>query len=291
MEKGDDEAYQVSLEQARKVVRDDGEIPLLQGERALRDGQYEDAMRYFEEAREIDPSRISVSAYVLDGKALLELGKPLEAREAFSQALYFDPNDLRALDELAGLAERNAAYEEALPHRQRLCELRPTSMLYANKLSALLLALDRPADAIAILRALAEREPANPAAQSNLANTLLAADRPQEAIAAYRRAIRIEPRYVIARYNLAEALVKTGDRNGAMQQFREALAVQPDFAPARRRVLVLLTESGELETAIAELTAVASSDLVDWADLVADPRLSELLNEPRIAALREQARR
>ena len=289
MEKGDDDAFLTSLERAKEVVPADGEIPLLRGEQLLRNKQYDDAMRYFEKAREIDPSRISVSAYVLDGRALVGLGKLAEAHDAFSQALFSDPNDLRALDEMAGLAERNENFEEALPKRDRLCQLRPASMLYANRLSALYFELNRPDDAIAILGDLAEREPGNPAAQSNFANALLAVDRLQEAIEAYRRAIRIDPRYVIARHNLAEALARTGDLDGAMQQFREALAIQPDFTPARHRLLVLLTETDQLDRAISELRDAASREVIEWSGLVADPRLEELFKDPRVVVLRDKA--
>jgi arylsulfatase A-like enzyme/Flp pilus assembly protein TadD len=289
MLKGDDEACRTSLEQAKLVVPGDGEIPLLHGERLLRMKKYEEAMNFAEQAREVDPSRISVSAYILDGQALIGLGEFEKARHAYNQALYFDPHDLRALDELAGLDEQTNDYLRALPSRRKLLELRPNSMLYTNKLSALYFKLDRADDAIATQRSFAERQSESSAAQGNLANSLMSANRIEEAIDVYRQAIRLNPQYAIARYNLAGALEKIKDVDAAIEQCREALKVQSDFAPARLRLLVLLTESGQLDGAIAELKNAARQGLINWSDLVSEPKLEKLVKDPRFAALRDSS--
>ncbi len=288
MLKGDEEACEMSLGQAVRIDPTDGEIALIRGERALRQKRYAQALPYFEQARQVDPSRQSVNSYALTGKVLAALGDVDAAREAYRQALYCDPGDARVLDELADLEERDDNAEAALPHRRALCEVYPDRIKYANELAQCYMNLGRAEEAIAALREFAGRRPKDRAAAGNLGNILFESGQIEEAIGAYRKALEISPEYTLARYNLAGALSRKGDVEGAMEQCRAALEQRPDYAGARRRLMKLLVTAERFEEAFSELEHAAARGLIDWTGLAGDDSLTELVHDPRFATLRRR---
>jgi tetratricopeptide (TPR) repeat protein len=69
--------------------------------------------------------------------------------------------------------------------------------------------------------------PDNPRAHFELGNVLLARQRPAEAIERYRAAIRLQPDYLEARNNLGAALLQSGQGKEALAEFEALLRLRP----------------------------------------------------------------
>ena len=82
-------------------------------------------------------------------------------------------------------------------------------------------------------------------AHNNLGQILIAAQRPEEAVIAQRHASEIEPHNAIFLFNLGVALQTRPDGlQEAEGRYREALEITPDFAPALVNLVTLLMRQG-----------------------------------------------
>lgn len=94
----------------------------------------------------------------------------------------------------------------------------------------LLIALDQPAQAIAILRALLDQQPQYFEAEMELGNALMASKNHAEAAAIYRNLLRQIPASAELHFNLSLALKAQGALEQAHGEMSEAIRLGPDNA-------------------------------------------------------------
>lgn len=124
---------------------------------------------------------------------------------------------------------------EALEDARHAAADVPRDAAYRVQAGNLLLALDRPGEAVAFLAEAVRLDPVQPIAHNNLGIALERTGRPEEARAAYRAALRLAPGYRPAMENLA--LLELSQ--GRVEAAREALASAAVPAPPSARRLAV----------------------------------------------------
>ncbi len=112
----------------------------------------------------------------------------------------------------------------------------------------------------AVMRHRLEKYPADFSAHFNLGALLLARNRPKDAIPYFRDALRIEPEQAAALNELGAALMMAGDAKPATELFEHALRVQPGYTNARYNLANAQADSGQLAEAAANFRQVAQEN-------------------------------
>ena len=125
--------------------------------------------------------------------ALVELGKPNEAKSVFEEALKLKPDDAAAQFKYASLLMALGQAEAAAPH----------------------------------FRAALQYGPGDAETHRRYGLLLASSGNAREAIEQFRDAIRLQPG-AEAHYNLATALLQQGEPGKAVREYRESLRLKPD---------------------------------------------------------------
>jgi arylsulfatase A-like enzyme/Flp pilus assembly protein TadD len=287
LQKGNRAAFEICLDVMSRIDPADGEIAILRGRLALQDGRRQDAAKFFEEARRVDPSRQGSNA--LTGLADLKRleGDDVGARELFARAQEVDPTNVMAIEGLAGVEQRAGRVDAEAAHLKRLCTLRPATMLYFNRLAQLYASLDRRDEAVAVLKDFVARNRNDAAAVSNLGNVYLSIGDRREAIAQYRKSLEMRPDYAVARFNLANALAAEEEYDEAIEEFRKVVGARPDHWPSSFQLMRLLTHQNRLDEAFEELERAAFRKIVVWDEIASSEDLAALAGDPRFHSLRQ----
>jgi tetratricopeptide (TPR) repeat protein len=159
--------------------------------------------------------------------ALLRAGTGSEALEQARAVAGAKPRDPAVVLELAMTLARCGAPAEALTHLERLLRWDDRPDLRARQ-AALLLELDRNAEAAEALRAVVAKRPADADAHCNLGLALLGTGHADEAIAALREALRVAPGHWQALHNLGLAELRRGQLQDALAALEKAHTLKPD---------------------------------------------------------------
>ncbi len=199
-------------------------------------------------------------------RALHGQGRLAEAEALYQSILVKEPSQFDALHLLALLKYQQGDATAAHPLISRAVAARPQSTEALSVLLAVLLAIERPAEALAasdrilsinprdvdtlynravLLTQLGRFEDAlagydqalalrdnDVAALFNRANVLAQLRRYDEALAGYQRVLALAPGHIDALTNRANVLSKLGHRQEALAAYDKALAIRPDFVTA-----------------------------------------------------------
>jgi len=250
-------------------------------------GEWEEALRHYEEARRCGPE--DLNALFVCGDTYAQLGFAAQAREAFNEALAKSPafdiirqaptravpclgRIVRALagappgfltiyerhrvrytvDVLLGLAKLDAAEGDnasALRRYAQALELRPQSEKVYIARGRFHEQAGRVADALADYRTAAEAAPQSGEGLFWEGNVLRAQGRLQDATAAWEAALARQPEHVGALANLGAAHRLAGRPGEAAVLLQRALAVQPEHVESLHNLASLALDRGDPETA------------------------------------------
>jgi len=284
-QKGDAAACDLALEAMRQIDPQDGGIALLMGRRQMAAGKLDQAVGLFEQARRDDPFRQSGNALAWIGEARRAQGNDAAAREAYLEALTFDPASLVALEGMAGVEQRAGRVDAQASYLRQLAKARPAAIVYANELAQLFILSRRDDEAAEAMKEYLARNPNDIAAMSNLGNVYQLTGRTQEAIETYRKALKSAPDYAMGRFNLAAALAFSGQADEAIEEYRKVIDLRPEHSLSSKRLLILLSSEGRLDEAFAELERAAALGIVDWDDWSNTEELASLVGDPRFAEI------
>jgi tetratricopeptide (TPR) repeat protein len=214
-------------------------------------------------------------------------GRLGEAARIYQRILEQDPSDLEACYHLSILFWGQGALDGALELARQAALLDERSARGQAHLGGILLALDRPAEAIPHLGSALALQPDRADALNNMGVALRATDRLEESLPYFARAVELAPNYADARFNLAgalakrerfeesiphyklllqdhpasaqfhyalgQALWKSDHYEAAFQEFDRTIELEPGFAPAHAAKANALTESGRFEEAVPAL--------------------------------------
>lgn len=211
-------------------------------------GRYEEAIPYLELATEREPDR--KETWQTLGQALAAAGRQEEAQEALAEfqrlareegteSEQMERKRTAREDPTAREMERARRLIEAGRHEDALAvvraerQLAPEDPRPALLESWLLLAMDRPGEALPVAEDLVQRFPDSPDALHQRGAVLLALDRAEEAEADLRRAVELAPGHVPALSDLAVLLSVQGNRAEAIALLERVLEIRPDDPQAR----------------------------------------------------------
>ena len=176
-------------------------------------GQYEQAVRYLQNAIRLSPK--AIVAHCGLGAACKQLGRFPEAAQAFHTAHRLNPRDADILIELAGT----------------------------------LIRLDKPGDARKCLQQALILKPDSVEALAGLGQTHHMQREAREAAAYYERALKIDPQQAVTHNRLGHALHLLGQYQDAISHFRQATGIRPRFAEAWKNLGFTLTSDGQVAEA------------------------------------------
>lgn len=201
--------------------------------RALLDaGRPAEARAALERALEIAPD--SPLAHNKLGLVLIAQGKPAEAAREFAAAARIEPTYVEARINngysLAQAGQVDAAGEEFAAATR----LQPGLVEAQANLGAVRSRQGRYAEAAAAFDREVALDPARPEARTNLGYALIHLDRCAEAADQFAGAILLRPDDAGAHHNLGHCLARLGRREEAASEYREALRLDPRMDESRR---------------------------------------------------------
>ncbi len=196
----------------------------------------------------LSPAEIVRQSFVLAAKAHRE-GKVEEAEQLYRAILACQPTHADALHGLGVLAHQAGRSElaaqligDALAQR-----VEPT---FHNNLALVLLALDRPHEALASVYRALELRPAYPEAFNALGNVQQKLCLREEAISSYEKAVSLRGDYADAYGNLAKALLEKSEGDAAMRACEKALELHPACAESQNTMGNILRAKGRFDEAL-----------------------------------------
>ncbi|MBN1671450.1 MAG: tetratricopeptide repeat protein [Kiritimatiellae bacterium] len=225
----------------------------------FRAGKTDQAIARYRQALAIEPNAYLALCNL--GDALAAAGKPAEAAGHYRRALEIYANLPEAHAGLGRLLAAQGDAEQALRHFSEAIALQPrgAAATYAGA-GAALLALDRPAEAIAVLSTAIELDPAHVAAHGNLANALTRTGRYDEALAHYSDALRLNPALAGVHSSVGHILFSREAYEQAAAHFSRALVLEPDNPDLHTKLGITLTNMGRIREAISHFSRALELD-------------------------------
>ena len=139
----------------------------------------------------------------------------------------------------------------ALAHLQKAVAWDPYSAPIRQELAVVLSALNRPAEAVAVLREACRLAPRDPECHYKLGLACNEMGDLTNAVEQLTEVVRLEPRHVLAWYNLGLAQNSLGGRDAALDSLAHAEVVDPEDARIPYARATILAQLGETKRATA----------------------------------------
>ena len=215
----------------------------------LQVGRPSEAKIILERACATDPRQ--AEAWCLLGITHGVLGDPGEAERCCRHAADVRPDYVEAYRNLGVALEAQNRIEEAIAAYREAMRLQPDHAELLFNLGNALKASGQLDDAIDRYRHALPLSPRSAHIHTNLGIALAAQNQLDEAISCYQTALEIEPDDVTAHVNLGSARHQQGHLDKAIACYRRAIAIQPDHANAHNNLGATLADKGDSEEAIA----------------------------------------
>ncbi|MDH3532438.1 MAG: tetratricopeptide repeat protein, partial [Gammaproteobacteria bacterium] len=242
-------------------------LPLAQrklGQALIAAGRGDEADETLREYVDKDPER----AAIIKGTQLHQEGKPDEAIEIFRKVLKNNPNNVNAMQQLAGAYWQDKKRpDDAEALLRRAVQIAPDFARAWMMLGAVLLHMNRFVDAIPAYEKATQLEPRNADAWAGLGNANGRAMYPEKAIAAFEKALAISDSRPAILASYAWELKTIGDQPAAIAAYRKAVKAKPNFGPAYWSMANLKIFKFEDEEVDTMLEQVERDDLTDVEDI------------------------
>jgi eukaryotic-like serine/threonine-protein kinase len=202
-------------------------------------GQYENAVRQFQSASELEPS--SEDTYIGLGQAYVGLGKVEDAEATYKKIIAIRPNYWRGYNLLGVFYLRQAQYEDAAKMFQKVADLTPLNYRGYLNLGAALLYEAKYAEAIRPLEQALATHPTD-SIYSNLGTAYYYQHRFHDAAQAYDKAVQLNAKDYSNWGNLGEACYLDGDRPKARASFNKGIELAKAALSVNSRDPVVLRD-------------------------------------------------
>ena len=218
-----------------------GPKALLDGERLIREGEYERALKRLNKAAELLPANAQVWNHI--GLANHGLKKYPEAIRAYEQALRVDRNLSVAHFNMGSAFLELNRLQDAINRLTVFVTVQPDNSEGWLKLGTALLRAGQPDDAEGSFLNALRKAPKDPEIHNNLGLVHLQRKRPRDAMQCFNNALAHQADYAPAILNQAiVAHYHLGNKAGALERYQAYLSTKP--APAN---------TPEIQTVVAEL--------------------------------------
>jgi len=216
-------------------------------------GKYDDAMQAYDEAIKVDPE--DSDAWYYKGLALLELRKFEEAIQAYDEAIRVDPKDAFSWCDKSVALGYLGKYDEALQCVNEAIQLDPKIAMARENKGYFLNDMGIYEEAIQSFDEAIRLDPKDAIAWNGKSVALLELGNYDEALQCINEAIRLDPKNVDAWYNNGCALLELSKYSEAIQAFDEAIKLDSEFADAwnnKGKALEALGKTSEAGEAYAK---------------------------------------
>jgi tetratricopeptide (TPR) repeat protein len=217
-----------------------GKIPLYEGQLLISENKYEEALKAFNQALEINPK----DDYTLSmkGIALGNLGKYEGALEAFNQALEINPKNYYATSRKGVALINLSKYEEALEAFNQAFEINPKDDYILSRKGIALGNLGQHEEALEAFNQALEINPKDDYTLSIKGATLGDLAKHKEALQVFNQSLEINPKNDIALSRKGAILIILGKHSEALEAFNQALEINPKnyYAISRKGVALII---------------------------------------------------
>jgi tetratricopeptide (TPR) repeat protein/TolB-like protein/predicted Ser/Thr protein kinase len=191
--------------------------------------------------------------------AYKKMGNYAGATKEWTEVTRLDPENLFALNNLAGLAVLNGRFSDAVANFQAVIKIRPTAPAYSN-LGTAYYYLGQYANAVAAFQKAVDLKPDNALNLENLADGLRLSGRAAQAAPLYEKAIglalgqlKVNPKDTFTKSILALCYAKTGKNLDAATQIEDAVKLEPADSDLLYSKALVQAFAGEDGAAVATL--------------------------------------
>jgi tetratricopeptide (TPR) repeat protein len=183
----------------------ESKVLILKGNEHYDKKEYEEAIKNYDKAIELDPKYSD--PWNNKGISLAILGKDEEAIECFDKALAIDPNYVLAWNNKGNALTNLGKYNEAIECYDKAIQIKPDdAMGWYNKGNVLGKLLGKYNEAIECFDKALAIDPNSPDAWNNKGISLRILGKSEEAIECYDKVLRIDPNFTSAQNNRKLAL-------------------------------------------------------------------------------------
>jgi serine/threonine protein kinase/Tfp pilus assembly protein PilF len=244
------------------------------GELLFRLGQWDAAVREFEEAIRLDPANFQAYSNLVLAHA--ERKDLPSAEAALQRCLARGPlppaPEAQLWINLGVACERTRHYAEAVNHYQRAAELDPTEPLIFRNRAIALSVLQRYPESEADIRKAQQLAPGDGDLFYVQGNILADQRRHEEAVQSYTRALELSPKLRSARYNRGIMLRHLNRFDDALKDVNQSLAETPKNDSDRRNMLLEralnLANQRDFRAALDDLDAIVAQAPTDVLALI-----------------------
>ncbi len=200
------------------------------GSAYLDQGQYEEALKYFDRALKIDPNDPYVLGY--KGDALLDFGKFDEAVVIYKRALEIDPGDVITLANLGYTLSLLERYDEALVYYDKALSIEDDDFITLNNKGKTLFSLGKHDEALVYFDKALDIVPKDIYPLSNKGSTLSQMERYEEALNYFDKVLKIDPNNKTTLYEKGYALSQLDRYEESLDYYDRALKFEPSNVDA-----------------------------------------------------------
>ncbi len=257
---------------------DDPRLYYSYGVAAMREENFAEAVRAFQEVIRLDPRNTAVRNQL--GILLAQEGRGEEAKAHFEKGLQLGSRNSESTYNYGLLMMQQGNTREAQVQFEAALKANPENEGAHNALGVLLTEEKRYEDARRHFDEAIRIAPRRPEAEFNKGLAYMYEGRLEDAKEHYRRALAIDPDHAKAHLYLAKLLVRERDLEGAFTHFNEVLRINPGDPEAQHAVGLLHIERGNAEAARRHLEAALqlNPENGEIKRLLAD--LDKAANEP-----------
>lgn len=222
--------------------------------------KFNDAVKAFRKALEIDPSVGEL--YFNVGILLTNLNRTEEAINSYKKAVSLKPDLTDAHYNLGAALQAQSKFQQAVKSYQKAIALEPGFFEATVNLGVVLQEQGQLAESIeSYKKALTIQQDAK--VYFNMGTALKNEGKLGDAIESYNQALALTPDYAEVHSNLGEVLRDQGRYDASVAAYKLALKLDADLPVANYSLAVYLYDSGDLEGA---LTHFQRSNFADWQE-------------------------
>jgi tetratricopeptide (TPR) repeat protein/ADP-heptose:LPS heptosyltransferase len=210
-----------------------------------RQGRYDDALRAFDKAAQLEPG--NAGRWHDLGDVLIALKRYSEALLGFQHVLKLDPHHSDAACRCGVLLHQMGRQEEALCYLDRGAELQPNQPVMHEMRAVVLHSLQRFEQALAANRRAHALNPGNAETCNNIGAELQFLGRDEEALPWFDRALTLRPDFFIALNNKAASLQQVHKFEEAIAAYHRMKAIDPKNAEPDWNLSMLQLLMGNFE--------------------------------------------
>jgi tetratricopeptide (TPR) repeat protein len=239
--------YENAIEEFKKAVvqgdRDSGQAQHALGLAYLKLDRREEAISSFKEAIRLQPSFAEAHYHL--GQAYYESGEFFPAAAALEEAIRLNPGFFDALVALGKTYQHSGLYTKSVEVLRKATLLRPDAIDTKGALGAAFLLAGQPEEAAQVLQEVVRLSPRSAFAYTNLGQAYRLLGKFQNALDVLQEALRISPTDSVAHNHLGLTYESLDRQQEALAAYRQAVAIKSDYAEAHYNLALLHLEMGD----------------------------------------------